>query len=94
MNARTTLLRRLSLSSPDRLTASLREICTIVAALERRDAEAAFLATVEHVERAAAAIVALDGTGRTGRSCTSRPARGRSPLPLGAALLHGCSAAA
>ncbi len=63
MNARTTLLRRLSLSSPDRLTESLKEIRAMVTALKRRDGEAAFLATVEHVERAtAAAMVALDRT--------------------------------
>ena len=58
MNARTTLLRRLSLSSPDRLTASLREICTIVAAL---DPALGYIPAVIDGKNRSAIIPAIEG---------------------------------
>jgi DNA-binding GntR family transcriptional regulator len=49
---RITLLRRLTLSSPQRGQASLTEIDTILAAIERRDAAAAHEATLNHIKQA------------------------------------------
>lgn len=54
MNARITFLRRVSLSSPKRLPAMLREIKAIVTAIRRRDGAAAERAAVAHVNNAAA----------------------------------------
>ncbi len=54
---RNTQLRATSLSAPDRLPDTIREIGRIVAAIDRRDAEGARRACVDHVE--AAARVAL-----------------------------------
>jgi DNA-binding GntR family transcriptional regulator len=54
---RNTQLRATSLSAPDRLPATIREIGRIVEAIERRDAEAARQACLDHVR--AAATVAL-----------------------------------
>lgn len=53
MNARINLLRRVSLASPKRLPASIKELTAIVEAIERRDPQAAFTASLTHVERAA-----------------------------------------
>jgi DNA-binding GntR family transcriptional regulator len=59
VHARITLLRRVSLSSPRRAPASIREISAIVGALKRRDPEAAWRASVHHVEQAARTALAL-----------------------------------
>jgi DNA-binding GntR family transcriptional regulator len=53
MNARINLLRRLSLSSRQRLPESIAELTAIYDAVARRDPEAAFRASLHHVERAA-----------------------------------------
>ena len=52
MNARITQLRRVSLSSPKRATASLREIRAVLRAIKQRDPEAAFNASLHHVQQA------------------------------------------
>lgn len=52
LNDRITLLRRLTLSSPERGKASLEEIDDILAAIERRDAPAAHEATLHHIRQA------------------------------------------
>lgn len=52
---RNTQLRAMSLSAPDRLPSTIREIGRIVEAVERRDAEGARQACLDHV-RAAAAV--------------------------------------
>lgn len=57
MNARVNFLRCLSLSTPSRLPASIREIRAIVTAVKRRDPEAAFQASIAHVDGAAAAAL-------------------------------------
>ena len=57
MNARINLLRCLSLASPQRLPESLREMQAIVAAIERRDAEGAFAASLCHVANSADAAL-------------------------------------
>lgn len=59
MNARITQLRRVSLSSPRRSATSLREIRAIMKALRQRDPEAAFQATLRHIEEAAKAALPL-----------------------------------
>ncbi|HXH22230.1 MAG TPA: GntR family transcriptional regulator [Dehalococcoidia bacterium] len=59
VNARITQLRRVSLSSPARWPASIAEIRAMLAAIERRDPEAAFHAALDHVQRAAAAALPL-----------------------------------
>lgn len=58
MNARITLLRRISLSSPERLPESIKEIREVLAAIEARSPAAAFAASFAHVEKAAAAALA------------------------------------
>jgi DNA-binding GntR family transcriptional regulator len=55
---RNTQLRAISLSKPDRLPHTIREIARIVEAIERRDAEGARQACLDHVR--AAALAALD----------------------------------
>jgi DNA-binding GntR family transcriptional regulator len=57
MYARINQLRRISLSSPRRAPQSMREIRAIVAAIKRRDAGAAYAASLHHVEQAAKAAL-------------------------------------
>lgn len=52
MNARITQLRRVSLSSTERLPETIREIRGVVAAIAARDPEAAFDASLRHIEEA------------------------------------------
>jgi DNA-binding GntR family transcriptional regulator len=52
LNDRITLLRRITLSSPERGKASLGEIDAIIAAIERRDAAAARESTLHHIRQA------------------------------------------
>jgi DNA-binding FadR family transcriptional regulator len=52
MNARISRLRRVSLSSPKRATASLREILAVLRAITQRDPKAAFSASLHHVQQA------------------------------------------
>jgi DNA-binding GntR family transcriptional regulator len=59
INARITLLRRVSLSSPARWPGSIREIRAILDAIRRRDPEEAFRAALHHVEEAAKAALPL-----------------------------------
>ena len=59
LNDRVTLLRRLTLTSPKRAKQSIREIRGLVAAIRRRDADAAAEASEHHIQRAAK--VALKG---------------------------------
>jgi DNA-binding GntR family transcriptional regulator len=54
LNNRVTLLRSTSMSQPGRLPESVKELKRMIAALEARDADAAWAACVNHVERAAA----------------------------------------
>lgn len=58
MNARITLLRRVSLSSPARAPASIREIRAVLRAIKRRDPEAAYAASLHHIEQAAKVALA------------------------------------
>jgi GntR family transcriptional regulator, trigonelline degradation regulator len=58
MNTRITMLRRISLSSADRVPHSLGELKALVDAVKARDADAAYRASFEHIERAAAVAVA------------------------------------
>jgi len=60
LQARISLLRRVSLGQPKRLAASIKEIRGIVAALKRRDAEAAAEACRKHVDNAAEAALTQD----------------------------------
>lgn len=53
MNARITLLRKVSLASPNRWPASIREIRAVVRAIKKRDADAAFNASQHHIRQAA-----------------------------------------
>lgn len=53
MNARITMLRRVSLASPRRWPSSIREIRAVVRAIKRRDADAAFMASQHHIRQAA-----------------------------------------
>jgi DNA-binding GntR family transcriptional regulator len=57
LQARISLLRRVSLSQPARLAASIEEIRAIIAALKKRDPEAAAAACRRHVENAADAAL-------------------------------------
>ena len=66
LQARINLLRRVSIGRPARLGESIEEIRTIMAALKRRDAEAAAAACRLHVENAATA--ALESAAQTGAS--------------------------
>jgi DNA-binding GntR family transcriptional regulator len=62
MNGRVTLLRRVSLSSPQRWKSTLREIRAVVSAIKKRDGEAALKASEIHVANAArVALATLDG---------------------------------
>lgn len=54
MNARITQLRRVSLSSPERLPGSIREIRAVLEAIRERDPEAAFQASQRHIAEASA----------------------------------------
>lgn len=58
MNARITMLRRVSLSSPERAPASIREIRAVLRAIKRRDPEAAYAASLHHIEQAAKVALA------------------------------------
>jgi DNA-binding GntR family transcriptional regulator len=58
LNARINLLRRVSLSAPGRLEKSLREMRRLMAAVRKRDGDAAWLAASEHVRNAAEAALA------------------------------------
>jgi DNA-binding GntR family transcriptional regulator len=58
MNARITMLRRVSLSSPKRGPASLREIRAVLAAIKRRDPQAAYQASLHHIQEAARVALA------------------------------------
>jgi DNA-binding GntR family transcriptional regulator len=53
MNARITMLRRVSLASPDRWQASIREIKAVLKAIRQRDPDAAFNASLRHIQQAA-----------------------------------------
>jgi DNA-binding GntR family transcriptional regulator len=53
LNNRISFLRSVSLSRPGRLASTVQEIRDIVSALERRDADAAYHASLRHVENAA-----------------------------------------
>jgi DNA-binding GntR family transcriptional regulator len=57
LNARVTILRRLSLSSRERLRESIVEIEAIVEAIRRRNGRAAAKAAAQHIERAAASAL-------------------------------------
>lgn len=62
MNARITMLRRVSLASPKRATPSIREIRAVLAAIKQRDPQAAYDASLNHVEQAAkVALKSLGG---------------------------------
>lgn len=53
MNARVTMLRKVSLASPERWPSSIREIRAVVRAIKKRDPEAAFSASQRHIQQAA-----------------------------------------
>jgi DNA-binding GntR family transcriptional regulator len=57
INARINLMRGLSLSSPERLPKSIKEIRAVLAALKRRDGQAAFELSIQHVEAAALEVL-------------------------------------
>jgi DNA-binding GntR family transcriptional regulator len=63
MNARITMLRRVSLSSPKRGPASLREIRAVLIAIKRRDPQAAYQASLHHIQEAARVALASLATG-------------------------------
>jgi DNA-binding GntR family transcriptional regulator len=58
MNARITQLRRVSLSSAKRLPGSMREIRAVLKAIKNRDPEAAFQASLRHIEQASKVAIA------------------------------------
>ena len=58
MNARITQLRRVSLSSPKRLPGSMGEIRAVLKAIENRDPDAAFQASLRHIAQASEAAMA------------------------------------
>ena len=58
MYARVNQLRRVSLSSPKRGPQSMREIRAVLGAIKRRDPDAAYAASLHHVEQAAKAALA------------------------------------
>ena len=64
MNARITMLRRVSLSSPKRGPASLREIRAVLTAIKRRDPQAAYEASLHHIQQAAKIALASLGDSR------------------------------
>ncbi len=53
LNDRITLLRRVTLSSPQRAKQSIREIRNLLSAIKRRDADAAFEVSMHHIQQAA-----------------------------------------
>ncbi len=53
LNDRITLLRRLTLTSPKRAKQSIREMRNLVACIKRRDADAAYEASMHHIQQAA-----------------------------------------
>jgi DNA-binding GntR family transcriptional regulator len=53
MNARITMLRKVSLASPERWPSSIREIRAVVKAIRKRDPDAAFHASQRHIQQAA-----------------------------------------
>jgi DNA-binding GntR family transcriptional regulator len=57
INARVTQLRRVSLSSPQRGTVSLREIRAVLRAIKRRDPDGAFKASLHHVKEASKVVL-------------------------------------
>lgn len=57
LNNRVTVLRRISMSQPGRLPQTLAELDAIVAAIERRDAEAAARLSSEHVQKAGQGVL-------------------------------------
>lgn len=59
INARITFLRRLSMSTPQRLTAMIDEIEDIVVAIRNRDGDAAHAATLRHIASAAEVALAV-----------------------------------
>ena len=59
MHGRVTMLRATTMSQPDRLAKSLREITAIVDAIRRRDAAAAAAACRDHVESAARVAIGM-----------------------------------
>jgi DNA-binding GntR family transcriptional regulator len=58
MNARITMLRRVSLASPGRWPSSIREIRAVLKAIKQRDPEAASKASLRHVQQAAKVALA------------------------------------
>jgi DNA-binding GntR family transcriptional regulator len=58
MNARITQLRRVSLSSAKRLPGSMKEIRAVLKAIKNRDPEAAFQASLRHIEQASKVAIA------------------------------------
>jgi DNA-binding GntR family transcriptional regulator len=58
MNARITMLRRVSLSSPKRGPASIREIRAVLNAIKKRDPQAAYDASLNHIKQAAKVALA------------------------------------
>ncbi|MBE7200153.1 MAG: GntR family transcriptional regulator [Parafilimonas terrae] len=58
MNARITQLRRVSLSSPERLPESIAEIRAVLEAIRARDPQAAFQACLHHIAAASQAALA------------------------------------
>lgn len=59
LNNRVSLLRSTSMSQAGRIENTLAEVTRIVEAIERRDADAAWQATVDHVARAAEVAIAV-----------------------------------
>jgi DNA-binding GntR family transcriptional regulator len=59
MNARITQLRRVSLSSPKRLPGSMKEIKAVLKAITKRDPEAAFQASLRHIEQASKVAIPM-----------------------------------
>lgn len=53
LNDRITLLRRVTLSSPKRAKQSIREIRNLLSAIKRRDADAAYEVSMDHIQQAA-----------------------------------------
>ncbi len=58
LNDRITMLRRVTLSSPERAQDSIREIRDLMAAIQRRDADAAYAVSLHHIHEAAEVALA------------------------------------
>ncbi|WP_374441077.1 GntR family transcriptional regulator [Stella sp.] len=58
LNDRITMLRRVTLSSPSRAAESIREIHDLMAAIKRRDADAAYAVSLHHIQEAAKVALA------------------------------------